>query len=266
MVSNIKYFERASNGTIPAESKAVGHEASGEALYAAIASYKGGVHPGKVRKGFGGCNIGWGGKEVCVRSYDVLIADGKWVKASSGSVPNNAFEAGNEASGEIIYLARCDFEGGIHIGKVRRGFGGCNIGWGGREHSIREYEVFVLNSKDIQPSIASGESHVENIMKNFVIAKCANFLSEAFYIENNSVMHIWQKTADKRDHWSQPDFLFGLGSDGGTNTKLDGAEQVSACTNNTGNIEVVARTQDNKYHLCYHDGNTWQGWFPINQS
>lgn len=63
----------ASNGKIPSGSLVGGNEANGEKLYVCRANYKGGVHPGKVRKAFGACNIGWGGKEVAVNPYEVLV-------------------------------------------------------------------------------------------------------------------------------------------------------------------------------------------------
>lgn len=32
-------------------------------------------------------------------------------------------------------------EGGLHIGKLRGAFGGVNVGWGGQEMMVPEYEV-----------------------------------------------------------------------------------------------------------------------------
>ncbi|MCV6587689.1 MAG: DUF3421 domain-containing protein [Marinobacterium sp.] len=139
-------FKIASNGNVPKYAVKAGHEANGETLYAAIANYRGGVHPGKVRSAFKGANIGYGGREVCVKNYQVLVAKGKWVKASGGEVPANALAAGHEADGKKLYLGRAHYKGGVHIGKVREAFGGLNIGYGGREVCVHDYEVFVADT------------------------------------------------------------------------------------------------------------------------
>jgi len=49
---------------------AAGHEANGTPLYVCRANYNGGVHPGKVVAG--NCNIGWGGNEIVLHSFEVL--------------------------------------------------------------------------------------------------------------------------------------------------------------------------------------------------
>jgi hypothetical protein len=61
----------ASNGAIPAGAVAGGSE-PGRTLYICRARYNNGLHPGKVVAQ--NCNIGWGGKEILVRSYEVMVA------------------------------------------------------------------------------------------------------------------------------------------------------------------------------------------------
>ena len=46
-----------------------GHEADGTKMYVARVKHEGGVHMGKVRPAFGGCNYSWGGKELCSGEY-----------------------------------------------------------------------------------------------------------------------------------------------------------------------------------------------------
>jgi hypothetical protein len=65
----------ATNGEIPDGAIICGKEADGTPLYVARASYQGGVHPGKVRKEFGAANISYGGNEVKVNPYEVLVAE-----------------------------------------------------------------------------------------------------------------------------------------------------------------------------------------------
>ena len=41
------------------------------------------------------------------------------MQAEGGSVPEGALHCGKEAEGAPLYLARANFEGGIHPGKIR---------------------------------------------------------------------------------------------------------------------------------------------------
>lgn len=83
-----------------------------------------------------------GQMSVCQCEKSVTV---QWVKASGGFVPSNAFKGGMEhpPGKQILYICRAPFNGGTHPGKIRAGFGGCNIGWGGREHVVNNYEVLV---------------------------------------------------------------------------------------------------------------------------
>lgn len=130
----------ASDGQVPRESVVSGHEANGTTLYLCRARYKGGLHPGKLRPAFKGCNIGWGGKEVTVRQYQTYVI---WQSASNGFVPPGAIVAGREQDGNKLYVCRANLNGGVHSGKVRKAFRACNIGWGGKEMKINPYEVLV---------------------------------------------------------------------------------------------------------------------------
>jgi hypothetical protein len=70
-------------------------------------------------------------------------ADIAWMRASDGQVPADAMLAGKEASGEPLYVCRAEHNEGIHPGKLREAFRGCNISWGGREYTKSSYEVLV---------------------------------------------------------------------------------------------------------------------------
>jgi hypothetical protein len=53
-----------------------GREDGGKLLYICKGPHptKGGEHPGKIRPEFGGCFIGYGGREVPIGIYDVAVA------------------------------------------------------------------------------------------------------------------------------------------------------------------------------------------------
>jgi ribosomal protein S14 len=61
-----------------------------------------------------------------------------WTPAFGGALPNDAVIAGL-ADGQPLAVCRAPFRGGVHPGKVVAGH--CNIGWGGKEESVRPYEV-----------------------------------------------------------------------------------------------------------------------------
>ena len=71
----------------------------------------------------------------------------KWVEASDGYIPRNAVVGGDE-DGAKLYIARAFYRGGTHPGKIKKGWEGCNIGYGGKEVTVRNYEVLVYNRKD----------------------------------------------------------------------------------------------------------------------
>lgn len=109
-------------------------------LYVCQANYRGGMHPGKLYDGH--CNIGWGGSEVSLSSYNVLVGRGSlaWAPASDGNVPANAIEGGYQQDGPL-YVCQANYRGGMHPGKIVGQ--NCNIGWGGAEVLIPDYNVLV---------------------------------------------------------------------------------------------------------------------------
>lgn len=138
----------ATEGTAPPGAFVAGKEADpkGEDIYICRAQFHSGVHPGKLRPTFGGCNIGWGGEEHTVSSYQVLVGDNfKWVSARNGNIANGAVHGGEEhpPGKEELFICRANYKNGIHPGKIRPAFRGCDIGWGGKEVTIGEYEVLV---------------------------------------------------------------------------------------------------------------------------
>lgn len=135
-------FKYATNGTIPSSVVIAGWEADGTELYACVTPHLGGAHPGKIRHGFNGCYIGYGGQELSGWEYEVIAGDGYWTWAEwPGHIPNRAFEVGREADGQPLYTCRAEYANGMHPGKVRHGFSGCNIAYGGQEITVSRYEV-----------------------------------------------------------------------------------------------------------------------------
>ncbi len=67
----------------------------------------------------------------------------KWTTEKKGTMPQNAFQGGQEANGSPLYVARASYGGGVHIGKMRKDWKAAAIPYGGKENWIAEYEIFV---------------------------------------------------------------------------------------------------------------------------
>ena len=115
-------------------------------LHLCRGAINGDIHVGRIRPDFGGCHIGYAGREVEVTPYEVLTLPWK----SSGNVtPVNVFGAGEElaASPEArfdsvrLYLCRAAYEGGIHPGQARAGEKGCAFGFGGGQVVAQTYDL-----------------------------------------------------------------------------------------------------------------------------
>jgi len=150
------HFVFATGGQIPAGAPRDGHgkEANGDPLWVARSPdakdpffFHGGIHPGKVRPGFGAASIPFGGNEEFVTDYEVLMEAGIWLSGpdpiSGATIPDGAVVCGREATGELLFVARADLNGGRHPGKIRFGFGGALISFGGKEVQVNNYEVLI---------------------------------------------------------------------------------------------------------------------------
>lgn len=120
-------------GNIPANAVAGGSENT-LVLYVCRARYEGSLHPGKIVSG--NCNIGWGGREISLSNYEILIGSGTWAVPRPGFA--GAFIGGFEG-GQPLYLCRARFNG-VHPGKVVGT--NCNIGYGGEEKVLSVFDVF----------------------------------------------------------------------------------------------------------------------------
>jgi len=131
------------NGTVPSSTEPAGYEGDGTPLYIARAWHENGLHIGKVRPGLKAAHIPFGGKAIYKKSYEVYAGPLRWSRASDGKVPTGAVVAGHEGDGDPLYVARAEYEKGVHIGKVRRDFGAALIPYGDDEVHLNPYEVLI---------------------------------------------------------------------------------------------------------------------------
>ncbi len=116
-----------------------GREANGTALPVCMARHANGLHPGKVVKG--NCNIGYGGKELYKKSYRVLVGTKAQVQWKPATFRGKYISGGYEGKDSRL-VCRAKYKGGVHPGKlVNRK---CNIGWGGKEIVLGDYELLFL--------------------------------------------------------------------------------------------------------------------------
>lgn len=127
-------------GSVPEGALHAGGE-PGRALYVCSGRYQGGFHPGKIVAG--SCNIGWGGQEVVLHDYYILVGvyKARWVPAGNGSIDPKALAGGRER-GQPLFLCRAPYQG-IQPGKVVGGR--CNFGYGGKEIVADQFEVLHAN-------------------------------------------------------------------------------------------------------------------------
>ena len=139
----------AHSGELPSN-VVIGGVETHRSLAVCRADNRGAMHAGKVVDN--ACNIGWGGKELIIKDYEILVNKGvvelDWLK-TDGTLPEHAIQAGKERGGPI-YVGRAHHEGGTHPGKVFKAGGKyiCNIGYGGKELTLTTFEVLVVNQSD----------------------------------------------------------------------------------------------------------------------
>lgn len=136
---NLMWVTLDANEHIPAYA-IVGGQQPGYTQYVCRGRYANGMHPGKLIAGK--CNIGWGGREIELSHYQVLVSKQQlgWVSADHGRIPAGAIVGGYENS-VTLYICQARYQGGWHSGKVIGD--ACNIGWGHREIRLPYYNVLV---------------------------------------------------------------------------------------------------------------------------
>ena len=145
--SQKKDWKEFKDGALPKQAEIQGKEQGGQPLYLVRAKIGNSKTPGKYGKHLGKAHLAFGNKEVQSGAFQVYVGKGKWVKSSSGKIPLGAITVGYDADQKPLYAARANYRGGQHLGKMKWGFKGAHIGYGGREIEVSEYEVLVDDFK-----------------------------------------------------------------------------------------------------------------------
>lgn len=92
-----------------------------------------------------GATYSYDGEERDADKYFVFAPDDPdrftWAPGSEGSYPPGAIAGINGTENQIV--ARMNWAGGVHPGKLIPGSRACFIGYGGGEKASRDYEVLV---------------------------------------------------------------------------------------------------------------------------
>ncbi len=150
-------FLTRGNSWVPENSTQFGTDNDGGPLYIARSFDLPGLQLGKAKPdAFAGkgASIPFGGQEYFSTNYQVLAAPGgyTWVTGSGGSIPDGAVALGYDEDGSPLFAARVSsnympgdweyhLEGYYQIGKIRHGFQGAYVSWGGSENSYSDYDV-----------------------------------------------------------------------------------------------------------------------------
>ncbi|CAO1428337.1 unnamed protein product [Diamesa hyperborea] len=134
----------SSSGHVPDNAVLSGNEQTGEPLYVGRAHHDGSLTPGKIHQSHQCIYIAYGGMEIAIRDYDVLIAPqrAQWIACTAHSeAPPGAILAGNDIDGTEMFVGRALYQGEQIPAKV---IPSKNIGyvpWGGQEIPVHEFEV-----------------------------------------------------------------------------------------------------------------------------
>jgi hypothetical protein len=139
--------------TIPHNVIQCGSEKHGNRIFAARRFYENGVHVGKFTEGSNEMCLSFGGKELLVGPFEVLVGNPaavKWIDAHGeldcldGNFRGEVLVAGGYENGYPLFVAQALHEGGVHVGKAGPKLRGCNFGYGGKEICAVDYRVLAF--------------------------------------------------------------------------------------------------------------------------
>ncbi|KAI8825758.1 uncharacterized protein EV422DRAFT_600244 [Fimicolochytrium jonesii] len=131
--------------SIPAGALKGGQEANGTPLYIARAFHENSVQIGKASADLrDGAHIPYGGKEIAVFNYEILLGLENAVKWVDGEGPlknkgEKLVEGGREADGKPLYIAQAHIKGSVQPGKVGEHLSKCCVAYGNDEKEEKHY-------------------------------------------------------------------------------------------------------------------------------
>jgi len=126
-----------------------GYEQNGTPLYPCVASFQGGLHPGKMHRDWGSCDISWGGGEHFVAPFSTLIP--VFRPTNQGLSDFTILVAGSDTNNAQLGVCRVAFNG-TQVGKYRFATNACHISYGGQERVFTTgFETLRQHAPNINP-------------------------------------------------------------------------------------------------------------------
>ncbi|KAJ6636014.1 Natterin-3 [Pseudolycoriella hygida] len=127
-----------------------GRDTDGSVIYVGRASYKGVFLPAKIIPSKNACYVAYGGAELFVENFEVLIGDKdfKWESASDGRIAVGAVATGKDGN-EEIFVGRVPFQNSLTVGKVHPSHRCIYFPYNGREERSSNYEVLVHKNLEL---------------------------------------------------------------------------------------------------------------------
>eukprot|EP00727_Mastigamoeba_balamuthi_P010465 m51a1_g6040 hypothetical protein (176) ;mRNA; f:164328-165059 len=139
----------AHGSSIPPNAVVGGRDCDGSDLYIARAHHNGSVIPGKGHPQHGCCFVAFGGKEIAVTDYEVLVgppgAIPRWQTVTPG-MPIQGTQAGHDVGGQPLYVGRVWTHDCMCLGKAAPHLNGINVSYSGKEHVVsgQTFEILIL--------------------------------------------------------------------------------------------------------------------------
>lgn len=76
-----------------------------------------------------------------------------WMAAEKGSIPAEAIPLGREGDGRDQFVCRGGIRGSTQLGKIAKGYRGCNVSYQGRGISLSAYEVMVHGAVSVAETV-----------------------------------------------------------------------------------------------------------------
>lgn len=140
--ATVTWVHSSVRDALPRDAILGGRDSDGSPIYVGRATHQGAVLPCKILPTKQAAYVGTDFQEILKHNYEVLVGrEVKWKKDKNGKVPRDAYVAGRTPTGEALYIGRAEHMGSLSIGKVHPAHACLYIPYGGKEVSLKEYEV-----------------------------------------------------------------------------------------------------------------------------
>lgn len=131
------------SGAVPPNAVRSGLTRTGEPLYVGRGHYNNSLCVGKIHPSHGCLYIPFGGQEVRLNTYEVLVFEhvNNWVASTPNFTPPGAVVAGHDTDRAVIYVGRAMHEGEMLPAKIIPSKGCAYVCYGGYEINKRNHEV-----------------------------------------------------------------------------------------------------------------------------